>query len=103
MYSSRKKNNQKKRPHLHTPSKTFSSFDMMDTRYLEHLHQQAKSRNSKETLLMKLKDYKESVQRVNYKNEIDRLRNELERPNLSDNTREQMQNRIAELRRLNFT
>ena len=103
MYSSKKKKQPLKRQHLHTSKANYNPFMMYDTRYLEHLHQQAKLRNSRDTLLMKLKDYKESIQRVNYQNEIDRLRNELERPNLSDNTREQMRNRIDQLKRLKFT
>ena len=41
MYTSKKKNNNK-RQHLHTSPKNLSPFDMMDTRYLEHLHHQAK-------------------------------------------------------------
>jgi len=54
----------------------------MDRRYLEHLHQQAKFRNSRDTLLMTLKDYKESIARANYQNERQRLENEIDRPNI---------------------
>ena len=43
MYHSKKKSNNK-RQHLHVSPKNFSPFDMMDTRYLEHLHHQAKIR-----------------------------------------------------------
>ena len=53
MYSSKKKKQPQKRPHLHTSLKNFSPFDMMDSRYLEHLHPQAKLRNSRDTLLFK--------------------------------------------------
>ena len=63
---------------------------MMDTRYLEHLHQQAKLRNSRDTLLLKLKDYKESIERANYHNEMVRLKDELDRPNISDSSKEHM-------------
>lgn len=45
MYSSKKKKQTQKCSHLHTSPKNFSPFDMMDNRYLEHLHQQAKLRN----------------------------------------------------------
>ena len=102
MYSSKKKQTQK-RPHLHTSSKTFSPFDMMDTRYLEHLHQHAKLRNSRDTLLLKLKDYKESIERANYHNEMVRLKDELDRPNISDSSKEHMKKRIEQLKKLEFT
>ena len=99
MYTSKKKNNNK-RQHLHTSPKNFSPFDMMDTRYLDHLHHQAKIRNS---LLMKLKDYKESIARANYRNEKERLENELDRPNILDSSKEHMKKRIEQLKKLEFT
>ena len=102
MYHSKKKNNNK-RQHLHTSPKNFSPFDMMDTRYLEHLHHQAKIRNSRDTLLMKLKDYKESIARANYRNEKERLENELDRPNILDSSKEHMKRRIEQLKKLEFT
>ena len=76
---------------------------MYDTRYLEHLHQQAKLRNSKDTLLLKLKDYKESIARANYRNEKERLENEMDRPNILDSTKEHMKKRIEQLKKLEFT
>ena len=103
MYSNKKKNQKPKRQHLHTSPKNFSPFDMMDTRYLEHLHHQAKLRNSKDTLLLKLKDYKESIARANYRNEKERLENEMDRPNILDSTKEHMKKRIEQLKKLEFT
>ena len=101
MYSSKKKHNNK-RQHLQASTKTFSPFDMMDTRYLEHLHHQAKLRNSKDTFLLKLKDYKESIARANYRNEKERLENEIDRPNILDSTKEHMKKRIEQLKKLEF-
>ena len=103
MYSSKKQNQKPKRAHLHTSPKNFSPFDMMDTRYLDHLHHQAKIRNSRDTLLMKLKDYKESIARANYRNEKERLENELDRPNILDSSKEHMKKRIEQLKKLEFT
>ena len=102
MYSFKKKHNNK-RQHLHTSQKNHSPFDMMDTRYLEHLHQQAKTRNSRDTLMMKLKDYKESIARANYQNERQRLENELDRPNILDSSKEHMKKRIEQLKKLEFS
>ena len=76
---------------------------MQDTRYLEHLHQQAKLRNSRDTLLLKLKDYKESIERANYRNEKERLENEIDRPNILDSSKEHMKKRIEQLKKLEFT
>ena len=76
---------------------------MMDTRYLEHLHQQAKLRNSRDTLLLKLKDYKESIERANYRNEKERLENEIDRPNILDSSKEHMKKRIEQLKKLEFS
>jgi len=103
MYSNKKKNQKPKRQHLHVSPKNFSPFDMMDTRYLEHLHHQAKLRHSKDTLLLKLKDYKESIARANYRNEKERLENEMDRPNILDSTKEHMKKRIEQLKKLEFT
>ena len=102
MYHSKKKQTQK-RPHLHTSSKTFTPFDMQDTRYLEHLHQHAKLRNSRDALLLKLKDYKESIARANYRNEKERLENEIDKPNILDSSKEHMKKRIEQLKKLEFT
>ena len=104
MYShSQKKNQKPKRQHLHTSKANYNPFMMYDTRYLEHLHHQAKLRNSKDTLLLKLKDYKESIARANYRNEKERLENEMDRPNILDSTKEHMKKRIEQLKKLEFT
>jgi len=76
---------------------------MVDSRYLEHLHQQAKIRNSRDTLLLKLKDYQESVARTNYRNERERLEHEIDRPNILDSSKEHMKKRIEQLKKLEFT
>ena len=70
---------------------------------LEHLHQQAKIRNSRDALMMKLKDYKESIARANYQNERQRLENELDRPNILDSSKEHMKKRIEQLKKLEFS
>ena len=103
MYSSKKQNQKPKRAHLHKSQANYNPFMMMDTRYLEHLHHQAKIRNSRDTLLMKLKDYKESIARANYRNEKERLENELDRPNILDSSKEHMKKRIEQLKKLEFT
>jgi len=102
MFHNKKKNNNK-RQRLHVSPKNFSPFDMTETRYLEHLHHQAKIRNSRDTLLMKLKDYKESIARANYCNERQRLENELDRPDILDSSKEHMEKRLKQLKELEVT
>ena len=52
---------------------------------------------------MKLKDYKESIARANYRNEKERLENELDRPNILDSSKEHMEKRLKRLKELEFT
>ena len=80
MYHHKKKTNAKgHRSHLHTTMMNFTPF-MADTRYLEH---QLKLRNAREGMLQLRKDMFEGNNRANYQNELDRVKNELYRPNLS--------------------
>ena len=78
----KKHNNNKHRSHLHTTMMNFNPF-MADTKYLEHLHKAMKLRNTREAMLMFRKDMIEGNKRANYQNELDRVQNELYRPNLS--------------------
>ena len=103
MYHRQKKKQTHKRAHLHQSQANHNPFMMYDTRYLEHLHQQAKIRNSRDALMMKLKDYKESIARANYQNERQRLENELDRPNILDSSKEHMKKRIEQLKKLEFS
>ena len=89
--------------HLHKSLIDYSPFDMRDTSYLEHLHKELKLRNARESMISLRKDMIESNKRSNYQNEIDRLTNELYRPNLPHSTKEHMQNRIDQLKKLKFT
>ena len=61
---------------------------MADTRYLEHLHKEMKLRNAREGMLMMRKNMIEGNKRANYQNEMDRVKNELYRPNLSQPSKE---------------
>ena len=89
--------------HLHKSLIDYSPFSLRDTSYLEHLHKELKLRNAREAMVSLRKDMIESNKRSNYQNEIDRLTNELYRPNLPYSTQEHMKNRIDQLKKLKFT
>lgn len=87
---------------LHTTQLHYTPFSFGDSKYLEHLHQQIKLRNSREASVQLRKDWMESNQRKNYQNELDRITGELTRPNLPFSTKEALENRVNQLKNLVF-
>jgi len=85
-----------------TSTKQFSPFEMRDTRYLEHLRDNMKLRETQEGSLLFRKKLLESNKRANYQLELDRLMGEIHRPNLPHPTKEHMKKRIKELEELTF-
>ena len=101
MLNNKKKSNNKKnnRSNLHTTMMNFNPF-MADTRYLEQLHKEMKLRNAREGMLMLRKNMIEGNKRANYQNEMDRIQNELHRPNLSRPSKEHLENYYSKLKKL---
>ena len=101
MYRHHKKNAKKNKGKvfLQSSQNKYSAFDLKDTKYLEHLHEQMKLRNSQEASVAFRKHIQEGHARANYQNELDRLTMELHRPNLPHATREHLENRIEELKK----
>ena len=87
---------------ISTSQKMYSPFQMQDTRYLEHLKHHMKLREAHEGSLLRRNELLESNKRQNYQLEIDRLMGELHRPNLPHPTKEHMEKRIEELKKLKF-
>ena len=83
-----------------TATKQYSPFQMTDTRYLEHLREHQKLREAYEGSILKRNELLESNKRKNYQNELDRLMNELHRPNLPHSSVEHMDKRLHELMKL---
>ena len=71
---------------ISTSTKQYSPFEIQDTRYLEHLRDHMKLRESYEGSVHKRRELLESNKRKNYQQELDRLTNELHRPNLPPKT-----------------
>ena len=61
-----------------------------------------KLRETQEESILKRNELLQSNKRQNYQLEMDRLMNELHRPNLPHSTKEHMEKRIDELKKLNF-
>ena len=85
---------------ISTGTKQYSPFQMQDTRYLEHLREHQKLRDAYEGSILKRNELLESNKRKNYRLELDRLMNELHRPNLPHSSIEPMKKRIEELKKL---
>ena len=101
MFGYKKKNNNKKnnRSSLHTTMMNFNPF-MRDTAFLEHLHKEMKLRSAREGMLQLRKDMIEGNKRANYQNELDRVNNELHRPNLSHPSKEHLEEYYKKLQKL---
>ena len=69
-------------------------WSLHDTRYLKHLKEQLELRKAYEGSLRKRNELLESNKRQNYQLEIDRLTNELHKPNLPHSTKEHMEQHI---------
>ena len=85
---------------LSTLQKMYSPFEMQDTRYSEHLKHHMKLRETQEGSILKRSELLQSNKRQNYQMEMDRLMNELHRPNLPHATTEHMEKIIEELENL---
>ena len=105
MYRHHKKNAKKNKGKIFLQSSQikYSPYELRDTKYLEHLHEQMKLRNSQEASVAFRKHIQEGHARANYQNELDRLTMELHRPNLPHSTKEHLEKRIKELEKLTFT
>ena len=100
MYKRNAMNNKStKRSNLHKTMMGFTPF-MSDTRWLEHLQKELKLRNAREGMVMMRKDMIEGNKRANYQNELDRIQNELYRPNLPHMSRQHMDERYKQLQKL---
>ena len=87
---------------ISTSTKQYSPFQLQDTRYLEHLKHHMKLRETQEGSILKRNELLQSNKRQNCQLEMDRLMNELHRPNLPHSTKEHMEKRIDELKKLKF-
>ena len=105
MYKFHKRNNKKNKGNIFLQSSQikYSPFDLKDTKYLEHLHEQMKLRNSQEASVALRKKIDEGNKRANYVNELDRMMGELYCPNLPHATKEHLNKWYEDTKKLIFT
>jgi hypothetical protein len=84
------------------PSGT-SIFKHQDTRYMKYLKEQLDRRETMDKLISVRNDIMEANKRVNYRNQIDRMNNEIQRDNLNHNTLEHLQEQINQFKHLTFS
>ena len=78
-------------------------FKHQDTRYMKWLKQKLDDRETRDKLISYRNDIMEANKRVNYRNQIDRMHNEIQRDNLNHNTLEHLQHQINSFKNLSFT
>ena len=69
-----------------------------DTRYIKYLKDQLDKRETRDKLISIRNDIIEANKRVNYRNQIDRMNNEIQRDNLIHNSLEHLQHQINQFR-----
>ena len=78
-------------------------FNHQDTRYMKCLIEQLDRRETRDKLISVRNDIIESNKRVNYRNQIDKMNNEIQRDNLNHNTLEHLQHQINQFKNLSFS
>ena len=80
----------------------YGIFKHHDTRYMKWLKDKLDERETRDKLISVRNDIIEGNKRVNYRNQIERMTNELQRDNLSHNSLEHLQNQINQFGNLRF-
>ena len=78
-------------------------FKHKDTRYMKYLKEQLDRRETMDKLISYRNDIVEANKRVNYRNQIDRMDNEIQRDNLNHNSLEHLQHQINQFKNLKFS
>ena len=78
-------------------------FKHQDTRYIHWLKGQLDKRETMDKLVSYRNGIIEANKRVNYRNQIERINNEIQRDNLNHNSLEHLQHQINQFRNLIFT
>ena len=81
----------------------YGIFKHQDTRYMKWLKDKLDERKTRDKLISVRNDILEGNKRVNYRNQIDRTNNEIQRGNLNHNSLEHLQHQINQFRNLTFT
>ena len=78
-------------------------FKHRDIAYLAWLKRQLDEKETRDKLISIRNDIVEANKRINYRNQIDRINNDIQRDSLNHNFLEHLQHQIIQFRNLNFT
>ena len=81
----------------------YGIFKHQDTRYMKWLKDELDRRETRDKLVSYRNDIIEANKRVNYRNQIERINNEIQRDSLNHNSLEHLQHQINQFRNLRFT
>ena len=81
----------------------YGIFKHQDTRYMKWLKDELDRRETRDKLVSYRNDILESNKRVNYRNQLERLQNEIQRNNLNHNSLEHLNHQIHQFRNIQFT
>ena len=96
--------NYRKKMHAPAGKATGSGmFKHYDTRYMTWLKRQLDEKETRDKLISIRNDILEANKRVNYRNQIDRINNDIQRDNLNHNSLEHLQHQINQFRNLSFS
>ena len=105
MYDKKKLMPTNDRKQMNKPSSGFNYgiFKHQDSRYMKWLKDQMDRRETRDKLLSYRNDIVEANKRVNYRNQMERMENEIQRDNLNHNSLEHLQHQINQFKNLRFT
>ena len=81
----------------------YGIFKHYDSRYMKYLKDQLDRRETMDKLVSYRNDIIEANKRVNYRNQIERMENDIQRDNLNHNSLEHLQHQINQFNNLKFT
>ena len=81
----------------------YGIFKHQDTRYMKWLKDELDRRETRDKLVSYRNDILESNKRVIYRNQLERLQNEIQRNNLNHNSLEHLNHQIHQFRNIQFT
>ena len=105
MYQKKKQitTNDRKQMSEKSTGNDYGIFKHQDSRYIKWLKQKLDERETRDKLLSIRNEMVESNQRVNYRNQIERMEHEMQKDNLNHNSLEHLQHQINQFKHRKFT
>ena len=105
MYQKKKQTSTNDRKQMNKPAtgSNYGIFKHYDSRYMKYFKEQLDRRETRDKLVSYRNDIIEANKRVNYRNQIERMENDIQRDNLNHNSLEHLQHQINQFKNLKFT